>query len=54
VQQQRPARDWVKHFVRIGTHPGALTGSKDDNGETALVVHRRDQWHGAMASASGL
>jgi len=44
----------VKHLVGVGAHPGALPGGKDDNGETALVGHWPEQWHGVPASASAL
>ena len=54
MKEQRSAGDRVKHLVRIGAHAGALPRGKDDNGETALVAHRRVQWHGAFASASVL
>ena len=52
VEQQRPARDRVKHLVRIGAHARALPGGKDNDGEAALFGHRAEQWHGTNASAS--
>ena len=52
VQEQRPAGDRMQHLVGVGAHARALPGGKDDDGETALVGHSGEQWHGAPASAS--
>ena len=52
MQKEWAARNRVEDLVRIRSHPRALPGGKDDNGETALVGHRAVQWHGASASAS--
>ena len=52
VQEQRPAGDRMQHFVRVGTHARALPRGKDHDGETALVGHCGEQWHGALMSAS--
>ena len=46
VQQQRPAGDRVEHLVGVGAHARALPRGKDHDGKTALVAHRREQWHG--------
>ena len=52
VQQHRPAGDRVQHLVRVGAHPRALPGGKDHDGETALVAHRREQWHGGVSASA--
>ena len=55
VQQHRPAGDRVQYLVRVGSHSGALPSGKDHDGKSALVAHRREQWHGGVqCCASGL
>ena len=49
VQQQRPAGDRMKHLVRVGAHARALPRGEDHDGKSALVAHRREQWHGGIA-----
>jgi hypothetical protein len=43
MQKQRLAGDRVKHLVGVGPHARALPGSKDDDGEAALIIHEREQ-----------